>query len=76
METAGEKLLENISRDGKIIFMTEKGKIIMTLEQVKAKYEDFARALKKLETALEKNIYEDKLYLDGLIQRFEFCFEI
>lgn len=76
LETAGEKLLENISRDGKIIFMTEKGKIIMTLEQVKAKYEDFARALKKLETALEKNIYEDELYLDGLIQRFEFCFEI
>ena len=29
-----------------------------------------------LETALEKNIYEDELYLDGLIQRFEFCFEI
>lgn len=50
--------------------------VIMTIEQVKAKHEDFSRALKKLQIALEKNISEDELYLDGLIQRFEFCFEL
>ena len=76
MENAGEKLLENIERDGKLLFCTKKGEIIMTIEQVKAKFEDFERALKKLEIALEKNIEDDELYLDGLIQRFEFCFEI
>ena len=75
-ETADKNLLENIEREGKLIFLTEKGSVIMTIEQVKAKYEDFARALNKLQIALEKNISADELYLDGLIQRFEFCFEL
>lgn len=76
LETAGENLLENINRDGKLLFQTKKGEIIMTIEQVKAKHEDFLRALSKLKIALEKNISDDELYLDGLIQRFEFCFEL
>lgn len=75
-ETAGEKLIENIERDGKLLFLTKKGEIIMTIEQVKSKFEDFSRALNKLQIALEKNIEDDELYLDGLIQRFEFCFEL
>ena len=76
LENVGEKLLENIERDGKLLFLTKSGEIIMTIEQVKAKHEDFERALKKLKIALEKNIADDELYLDGLIQRFEFCFEL
>ena len=75
-ETASENLIKNIERDGKLLFLTKKGEIIMTIEQVKAKFEDFERALKKLQIALEKNIEDDELYLDGLIQRFEFCFEL
>ena len=76
LETAGKNLLENIERDGKLLFLTKKGEIIMTIEQVKSKFEDFSRALNKLQIALEKNIEDDELYLDGLIQRFEFCFEL
>ena len=48
----------------------------MTLEQIKLKHETFSRALKKLHAALEKDIIADELFLDGLIQRFEFCFEL
>ena len=48
----------------------------MTLEQIKLKHEDFSRAVSKLHAALEKDIAADELYLDGLIQRFEFCFEL
>ena len=76
LENAGAKLLENIERDGKLLFSTKNGEIIMTMEQVRAKYEDFERALKKLQIALEKNIEDDELYIDGIIQRFEFCFEL
>lgn len=76
LETASEKLIENIERDGKLLFLTKKGSVIMTIEQVKAKHENFLRALKKLQIALDKNIEDDELYLDGLIQRFEFCSEL
>ena len=48
----------------------------MTLERVKLKHEDFSRALTKLHAALAKDIAADELYRDGLIQRFEFCFEL
>lgn len=74
--TAGKKLRENIERDGKLLFLTEKGRVIMTIEQLKAKHEDFLRAMKKLKIALKKNISDDELYIDGIIQRFEFCFEL
>lgn len=75
-QTAGKNLLKNIERDGKLLFEVEKGCVIMTLEQVKIKHEDFTNALKKLKIALEKDISADDLYLDGTIQRFEFCFEL
>ena len=76
LDIAGENLLRNIARDGKLLFAFDGGKISMTLEQVKLKHEDFSRALQKLHAALAKDISADELYLDGLIQRFEFCFEL
>ena len=48
----------------------------MTLKQIKLKHEEFSRALKKLHAALAKDISADDLFLDGLIQRFEFSFEL
>ena len=69
-------MLRSIERDGKLLFAANKDGVLMTLEQVKLKHEDFSRALLKLQTALEKDISADELYLDGLIQRFEFCFEL
>ena len=76
VQTAGKNLLRSIERDGKLLFATYKDGVLMTLEQVKIKQEDFSRALLKLQAALEKDISADELYLDGLIQRFEFCFEL
>ena len=76
LDTAGENLLRNISRDGKLLFAADKDGALMTLEQIKLKHEDFSRAVSKLHAALEKDIAADELYLDGLIQRFEFCFEL
>ena len=76
LDTAGENLLKNISRDGKLLFAADKDGALMTLEQIKLKHEDFSRAVSKLHAALEKDIAADELYLDGLIQRFEFCFEL
>lgn len=76
LQTAGKNLLLNIERDGKLLFATDKEGALMTLEQLKLKHEDFSRALTKLHAALAKDIKEDELYLDGLIQRFEFCFEL
>lgn len=76
VKTAGKNLLRNIERDGKLLFATDKDGVLMTLEQIKLKHEDFLRALMKLRAALKKDISADELYLDGLIQRFEFCFEL
>ena len=76
LQTAGEKLLLNIARDGKLLFAADGGKVSMTLERVKLKHEDFSRALTKLHAALEKDIAADELYLDATIKRFEFCFEL
>lgn len=76
LQTASKNLLLNIERDGKLLFATDKEGALMTLEQLKLKHEDFSRALTKLHAALAKDITEDELYLDGLIQRFEFCFEL
>lgn len=73
---SNRKLLENIDRDGKILFLSDRDDVLMTVEQVKIEHVDFSRALQKLRIALDKNISEDDLYLDGLIQRLEFCFEL
>lgn len=76
LQTANKNLLLNVERDGKLLFATDKEGALMTIEQLKLKYEDFFRALTKLHAALAKDIAADELYLDGLIQRFEFCFEL
>lgn len=76
LDMANENLLRNITRDGKLLFFSDGGKIFMTLEQVKLKHENFSRALKKLHAALEEDIAANELFLDGLIQRFEFSFEL
>ena len=76
LQTAGQNLLRNIIRDGKLLFAANEDGVFMTLEQIRLKHEDFSHALAKLHAALEKDIAADELYLDGLIQRFEFCFEL
>lgn len=48
----------------------------MTLEQIKLKHENFSRALEKLHAALKEDITANELFLDGTIQRFEFCFKL
>ena len=48
----------------------------MTEEQIRLKWEDYHRALRRLQAALRKEPDEDDLYLDATIQRFEFCFEL
>lgn len=76
LQTASENLLRNIERDGKLLFATNEDGVLMTIEQLKLKQENFSRALAKLHAALEKDISADELYLDATIQRFEFCFEL
>ena len=71
-----ETLAENIRREGKLIFRTEKGVAMMTAEQVKLKIEEYEKAVAKLQAALQRDASKDDLYLDGVIQRFEFCFEL
>ena len=49
---------------------------LITVEQLKIKREEYVSALSRLEAALQKDIAADDLYLDGIIQRFEFTFEL
>ncbi|MBR2179188.1 MAG: HI0074 family nucleotidyltransferase substrate-binding subunit [Selenomonadaceae bacterium] len=71
-----KNLLNNINRDGKIIFNSSSEGVLMTAEELNLKLEDYCRACEKLQSALTKDISADDLYLDGVIQRFEFCFEL
>ncbi len=76
-EKMGENIKKNVENDGILIYKTnEKGEIIMNENKLKYKFEDFQKALKKLEAALEKDAHLDELYLDGTIQRFEFVYEL
>ncbi|MBR1729508.1 MAG: HI0074 family nucleotidyltransferase substrate-binding subunit [Selenomonadaceae bacterium] len=74
-EVKNKNLLENINRDGKILFANNEG-VLMNTEELNLKFEDYSRACEKLQSALTKDISADDLYLDGVIQRFEFCFEL
>lgn len=49
---------------------------MMTKEQLLLKWEDYHKALHRLEIALTKTLDEDDLYLDATIQHFEFTFEL
>ncbi len=48
----------------------------MNVEQIKLQLATFDKVLAKLDKALKKDMAADDVYLDGVIQRFEFCFEL
>ena len=76
-KNTNENLKKFIDEEGCIIFLTdERGKVIMNQNKLKLKLEDLRKALCKLEDSLKKDPHEDDLYLDGIIQRFEFVFEL
>lgn len=72
-----QKLKDTIDREGKLLWAVDgKGEWMMTKEQLLLKWEDYHKALHRLEIALTKTLDEDDLYLDATIQRFEFTFEL
>lgn len=72
-----QKLKDAIDREGKLLWAVDgKGEWMMTKEQLLMKWEDYHKALHRLEIALTKTLDEDDLYLDATIQRFEFTFEL
>lgn len=72
-----QKLKDAIDREGKLLWAVDgKGEWMMTKEQLLLKWEDYHKALHRLEIALSKTLDEDDLYLDATIQRFEFTFEL
>lgn len=73
---SNEKLKQVIDQEGKMVFSSAKGKILMTKLQIEMKHEDYHRALERLQSALRKEPDADDMYLDATIQRFEFCFEL
>jgi nucleotidyltransferase substrate binding protein (TIGR01987 family) len=46
------------------------------MDRIKQIYEDFTKALKRLNHALKENVSEGSIIVDGTIQRFEFTFEL
>jgi len=48
----------------------------MSLEKVKELSDDFSKALKRLEEALNEDLSKGNIIIDGAIQRFEFTFEL
>lgn len=72
-----KNIFQHIASDGIILF-DENGKQEkwMTLALINEKLQDFNNALSRLEEALQKDIYQDDMYLDATIQRFEFCYEL
>ena len=75
-DLAHGKLRDRIDADGRLLFCIDKGKRVMTVERIHLKWENYHRALGRLQTALEKDADTDDMYLDATIQRFEFCFEL
>ena len=74
---SNQKLKDAIDREGKLLWAVDgKGEWMMTKEQLLLKWEDYHKALHRLEIALTKTLDEDDLYLDATIQRFEFTFEL
>ncbi len=70
-------LKKNIDDEGKLILISNsKGEILMNINKLNDKLNDFSKALKKLKESLTKDPRIDDLYLDGTIQRFEFVFEL
>ncbi|RAK19878.1 nucleotidyltransferase substrate binding protein (TIGR01987 family) [Anoxybacillus vitaminiphilus] len=72
-----EKLKRYIDEEGKVIFLTnEKGEPVVTLNKVIDKLADLERALKKLHESVQRDASADDLVRDGVIQRFEFTYEL
>lgn len=47
----------------------------MSMEKFKEKFENYSKALKRLEDSLKRDEF-DELVLDAVIQRFEFTYEL
>lgn len=74
---SNNKLKSFIDQEGILIWNTnQKGRQLMTEEQITLKKEEYHKALGRLKVALEKEPDIDELYLDATIQRFEFTFEL
>jgi len=71
-----QRLRDAIDREGKLLLCVEGGRIVVTIEQIRLKKENYHHAFIRLQTALRKDANADDMYLDATIQRFEFCFEL
>ena len=71
-----QRLRDAIDREGKLLLCVEGGRILVTIEQIRLKKEDYHHAFVWLQAALRKDVDMDDMYLDATIQRFEFCFEL
>ncbi len=71
-----QRLRDAIDREGKLLLCVEGGRILVTIEQIRLKKEDYHYAFVRLQAALRKDVDMDDMYLDATIQRFEFCFEL
>lgn len=71
-----EKLKQSIDAEGRLIFSSSEGAMVMTKLQIEMKQADYHRAVMRLQSALEKEPDADDMYLDATIQRFEFSFEL
>ena len=48
----------------------------MAIAQLQLKLQDYHRAMKRLQVAVNSKPDANGIYLDATIQRFEFCFEL
>lgn len=71
-----QSLRDAIDREGKLLLCVEGGRILVTIERIRLKKEDYHHAFIRLQAALRKDVDMDDMYLDATIQRFEFCFEL
>ena len=71
-----QRLRDAIDREGKLLLCVEGGRIVVTIEQIRLKKENYHHAVIRLQAALRKDANADDMYLDATIQRFEFCFEL
>jgi predicted nucleotidyltransferase len=72
-----QKLKEYIDNEGEIIFLSNKeGEVMVNINRIKDRLEDFKKAFKKLEEIVSRNYLEDDIVLDAAIQRFEFTYEL
>ncbi|MCX7125106.1 MAG: nucleotidyltransferase substrate binding protein, partial [Gammaproteobacteria bacterium] len=72
------KLNAFIQKEGIVIFDSQKntGNDFMSLAALHEKLSDFQSALLRLTEALSVDITKNSLFLDGIIQRFEFTYEL